>query len=220
MGFLVHCSLDSPILFFNIYRHPNTNTLSHVYNSLFDKALSARYSLIVGDFNAYHQAWRDARNDKQGEYIFRSADDHQLIILNDGAATFLSSSGPSSSTIDLSIFSRDLGLLASVSTSKDLCGSDHFPVSIVISDTSPSSFRFSHKLKFNDLQLTSLHFNLSAAYPHFNNLAASFTSSSNPLAAYDFLYSFLLNSISSLFSSGLPPPGKRAASRCKNPAPW
>jgi len=171
--------------------------------------------LFVSDFNAHHQAWGDARNDKQGEHIFRSVGDHQLIILNDGAVTFFSSSSSSFSTIDLSISTRDLGLLVSVSTT-DLCGSDHFPVNIVISDTSPSTSRFSHKLKLIDLQLISLHHKLSAAYPHFSNLTASFTSPSNLLASYDLFYSFLLDSISSFYSSDLPPSGTKATSRARN----
>jgi len=97
-------------------------------------------------------AWGDARIDKQGKHILRSIDDHQLILLNDDAATFLSSSGSSTSSIDLTISSRELGLLANVSTLSDLLGSDHFSVSVVISDTAPSSFRLSHKMKLSDPQ--------------------------------------------------------------------
>jgi len=167
MGLLLHCSLDAPITLFNFYRHPNTNTPLHVYNSLFNKASSAKYSLIVDDFNAHHQAWGDVRIDRQGEHILRSIDDHELILLNDGATTFLSSSGSSSSSIDLAISSRDLGLLASTFTFTDSCGSDHFPVSITIYNTSPSSFRFTHKIRLTKSQLTSLHIKLAAVHPQF-----------------------------------------------------
>jgi len=121
MGLILHCSLNAPITIINLYRHPNTNTSLHVYSSFFNMVLPTKYSLIVGDFNAHHQAWGDTRIDKQGEHILRSIDDYQLILLND-AATFLSGS---SSSIDLAISSRDLGLLASSSTSTDLRGSDH-----------------------------------------------------------------------------------------------
>jgi len=46
--------------------------------------------------------------------------------LNDGSSTFLSSSGTSNLCIDLTISSRDLGPLISVSTFSDLHGSDHY----------------------------------------------------------------------------------------------
>jgi len=218
MDLILHCSLDAPITTINLYRHPNTNTPFHVYSSLFNMVLPTKYSLIVGDFNAHHQAWGDTRIDKQGEHILHSINDHQFILLNDGAVTFLS--GSSSSSIDLAVSSRDLGLLASFSTTTDLRGNDHFPVSIIISDTSPSSLRFSHKIRLSKLQLISLHNKLSAAYSHFSNLTTNFPSPLNPLATYDLLYSFLLDSISSLYSSGLPPSGTRAVSCTKSPAPW
>jgi len=73
---------------------------------------SYKYSLIVGDFNAHHHGWGDLRIDGQGDAILRACDAHNLVILNDGAPTFLSSTGTSSSAIDLSISSRDLGLLS------------------------------------------------------------------------------------------------------------
>jgi len=51
-------------------------------------------------------------------------------------------------------------------------------------------------------------------------LASNFSFSSNPLATYDSLYSFLLESILSLFSTGLPPSRKKVISCARNPAPW
>jgi len=53
-----------------------------------------------------------------------------------------------------------------------------------------------------------------------SNLASNFSFSSNPLGAYDSLYSFLLESISSLFSSGLPPSRKRVIPSARILVPW
>jgi len=115
---------------------------------------------------------------------------------------FISSSGSSESTIDQIIFSRDLRLFITASTSLDLYGSDHFPVSIIISDISPSSFCHSHKLKLSKTQFFSLHYRLSTDLSKYSSLSSSPSSLPSPLSDYDLFYSFLKGSIASLLSSG------------------
>jgi len=163
----LHCSLDSPILIINLYRHPNFKTPHVFYSNLFAAASSYKYSLIIGDFNAHHQAWGDTRVDGQGDAIVRACDAHGMIILNDGLPTFISSSGHATSTIDLTIASRNLSLLTSVSTLPDLHGSDHFSVSISVAGTSPSLSKFSNRFNLSDKQLVSLHSLLAAKFPGF-----------------------------------------------------
>jgi len=158
----LHCSLDSPVLIINLYRHSNSRTPFIFYSNLFAAVSTYKYSLIIGDFNAHHQVWGDARIDGQGEAIVRACDAHNLIILNDGLPTFISSSGHASTTIDLSIASRNFGLLVSVSTFQDLHDNDYFPISISIACTSPSVFKFSNRLNLSDKQLASLHFRLAS----------------------------------------------------------
>jgi len=55
---------------------------------------------------------------------------------------------------------------------------------------------------------------------HFSSLVAGFSSSSNPLAIYNLFYSFVLDSISSLYSASLPFSEIRAILRAINPTPW
>jgi len=178
---LLYCSLDSPVLIVNLYRHPNSKTPSSFYNNLFAVISTYKYSLIVGDFNAHHHAWGDLRVDRQGDVIMRACDTPSLIILNDGSPTFISSSGHASSNIDLSIASRDLGLLALANTLQDLHGSDHFPVSISIASASPSMSSFSNRLNFIDKHLVALHSRLVSELTRFRSSIFALDALSNSL---------------------------------------
>jgi len=215
----LYCSLDSLVLIINLYRHPNSRTPSIFYSNLFTATSAYKYSLIIGDFNAHHQVWGDTRVDRQRDAIVRACDSHNLIILNDGLPTFISSSGHTSTTIDLSIASRDFGL-ASVSTFQDLYGSDHFPVSISVASTSPSMYRFSNRLKLSDKQLASLHSRLASETSRFYSLISSTTILLNPLQKYERFCSFLSDTISLFFSHGILPSRKRFISSKKSPSPW
>jgi len=216
----LHCSLDSPILIINLYRHPNSKTPFVFYSNLLAEASSHKYSLIIGDFNAHHQAWGDSRVDGQGDAIVRACDTHNMIILNDGLPTFISSSGQASSTIDLSISSRGFGLLTSVSTLQDLHGSDHFPVSISVACASPSSFRFSNRLNLPDKLLPFLHSRLAVESSKFYSTISSLAVLSNPLRMYDTFCSFLLDNISSFFPRGTLPSRRKRIPSGKSPSPW
>jgi len=55
---------------------------------------------------------------------------HNLCILNDSSSTYIHPATGSSSAIDLSIYSPDIFLDIQWKTLDDLCGSDHYPVSI------------------------------------------------------------------------------------------
>jgi len=218
LAILLYCSLDSPLLIINLYRHPNSKTPFSFYSDLFAVTASYKYSLIVGDFNAHHHSWGDSRIDGQGDAILRACDAHNLIILNDGAPTFLSSSGTSSSAIDLSISSRDLGLFSFSNTLPDLHGSDHYPIGISVSRTYPLSFRYVHRLNLSESQLSSLYCRLLNNTPKFRSRISS--TPLHPLRKYDLFCSFLLETISSLFPSGILPPKKRSVSINSSPSPW
>jgi len=153
---LLYCSLDSPILVINLYRHPNIKTSSLFYSNLFAAASAHKFSLILGNFNTHHHAWGDARIDGQGDAILRTTDLHNMVITNDGRHTFISSSGHASS-IDLSIASHDLRFLVSNATLQDLHGSDYIPVSVFVAEISPSTFQFSNRIPLTLRQFSALH---------------------------------------------------------------
>jgi len=141
--------------------------------------------------------------DGQGDAIISACDNYNLIILNDGLLTFISSLGQASSTIDLSIATRSFGLLASVSTLQDLHGSDHFPVSISVANTSPSMYRFTNKPNLSDKQLVFLFSRLSVETPRFHSFISSSSILSNLLLIYEKFCSFLSDNISPFFPHGI-----------------
>jgi len=198
---LLYCSLDFPVLIINLYR-PNSKTPSIFYSNLFAAVSASKYALIIGDFNAHHQVWGDIRVGGQRDAIVSACEAHNIIVLNDGLPTFISSSDQASSTIDLSIASRNFGLLASVSTLQDLYGSDHFPVSIFIANTSSSRYRFSNKFNLSDKQLASLYSRLSMDSSRFHSYISSSVTSMNPLQKYEKFCTFLSDIISLHFSPG------------------
>jgi len=154
---LIHCSLDLPILVINLYRHPNTKTPFLFYSNLFAAVSTHKYVLILGDFNAHHHAWGDTKIDDQGEAILKACDYQNLVIMNDGHPTFISFSGHASSSIDLAIGSRDLRLLSSTTTLQDLYGSDHFPISISLAETSSATFLYTNRIALSSRQLSIFH---------------------------------------------------------------
>jgi len=104
-------------------------------------------------------------------------DNYQMVLLNDGAPTFVWSAGTATSFIDLIIVYHSLGTLSIDSTLSDLFGSD-FSISVTISDTIPSGYGYSHKLKLSDVQLSFLYFRLLNDIQRYNNLSS--LSSSSP----------------------------------------
>jgi len=199
-----------------LYRHPNSKTPFFFYSDLFATAATYKYSLVIGYFNA----WGDSKIDSQGEVILRAYDSHSLIILNDDAPTFLSSSDTSNSSIDLSISSRDLRLFSSASTLPDLHGSDHYPISISITKTSPAPFRYAHKLNLSDPQLSFLHCRLINDTPKFRSSILHSPTPLHSLRKYDLFCSLLLETVSSLFPSGFLPPKKKHVPIGRFPSLW
>jgi len=85
LAVLLHCSLDSPLLIINLYRHSNSKTPFFFYLFAAITNASYKYSLLVADFNAHNHGWGDPKIDSQGNTVLRACDAYNLIILNDGA---------------------------------------------------------------------------------------------------------------------------------------
>jgi len=120
----------------------------------------------------------------------------------------------------VTIASRCFGLLTTVSTLQDLHGSDHFPVSISVASTSPSTYIFSNRLNLSDKQLALLYSRLNAESPKFQSVTSSPAILSNPLQTYDAFCSFLSDNISLFFPQKSLPSRKKLISSKKSPSPW
>lgn len=92
--------------------------------------------IICVDANAHHPSWGSLRADRRGRLVDGWVTDHQLHLLNTGDPTYLSSSG-SYSHIDLTICSAALSTTFSWEPSSDPFNSDHFPITITSSLSTP-----------------------------------------------------------------------------------
>ena len=94
-------------------------------------------TLVVGDFNAHHEAWHSSTNSSRaaarGELIVEAAESSSLCLLNTAHPTRLPTNGPASSP-DLSFCSAHLALTALWQPATRL-NSDHLPILINLHDT-------------------------------------------------------------------------------------
>jgi len=85
-------------------------------------------TVLCGDFNAHYTDWeRNARVDRRGRQVASWADDHALILLNDGQPTRIGRVHQRDTAIDLASVSPRLGISSSWTPLSDAVGSDHYP---------------------------------------------------------------------------------------------
>ena len=84
--------------------------------------------LLLGDLNAHHQLWGNDGNSPRGRALESIFDDLELICLNDGSFTFISSSNGARSAIDLVVSSPQLVTWFQFTVDSDPGFSDHFPI--------------------------------------------------------------------------------------------
>ncbi|GFN95519.1 RNA-directed DNA polymerase from mobile element jockey [Plakobranchus ocellatus] len=118
--------------------------------------------LVLGDFNAHSPARGDSRQDGRGRMLEMFTAENGFIILNSGKQTFVHSTYPSTSAIDLAV-SPSIAAECSWAAHSDLCGSDHFPIFLILtSNFSPSvntttfNFQKADWSRFGDLCRLSL----------------------------------------------------------------
>jgi len=102
--------------------------------------------LITGDFNSHSTLWGGTKLDRQGKMVQDILTKHNLCVLNDTSRTYIHPATGSSSAIDLSICSLDIFLHIQWKTLEDLCGIDHYLISISYGSTETSSAIPSGKL--------------------------------------------------------------------------
>lgn len=84
-------------------------------------------TLITGDFNCWHKRWGSPVNNKKGITLEKWIAQSNLIILNDGSPTHLSTHN-TLTHIDLSICTPELAIETNWTIETDFFGSDHLPI--------------------------------------------------------------------------------------------
>ena len=92
--------------------------------------------ILCADVNAHHPLWGSTEADRRGNDLYHWIEENDLVIINTGEPTFLSSSGKYTH-IDVTICSLDLASRLFWHPHHDPMTSDHFP--IIISTTLPSN---------------------------------------------------------------------------------
>ena len=92
--------------------------------------------VILGDLNAHNPLWGSTLINNKGRLIERLLTEHDISLLNDDTATYYNLHNNSTSIIDLGMCSPNVLLNFDWEVSRDLHGSDHFPIFLGINEAS------------------------------------------------------------------------------------
>ena len=124
----IKVKIDNTIIsIINIYFPPKMHLDNTILNKMIDKA--SKYKIIVGDFNAHHISW-DLESNSKGKEIAKWIKNNNLTVLNRLYPTYFHKQTNKYSNIDLALVNFDKLLKWELEILDDLCGSDHFPISI------------------------------------------------------------------------------------------
>ena len=129
---------NKPIIVASVYIPPNRSSFdSKHFHALLNQLLNKGPLLLLGDFNAHHQFWGSAQNSARGSELDTLFTDLDLICINDGTRTFLSSSYGTSSAIDLVVLSPQMATWFQFTVDDDPGFSDHFPIVLHLTFAQP-----------------------------------------------------------------------------------
>lgn len=109
--------------------------------------------IILGDFNYHHSLWGSSTCDTYGNKLVQFFHDYNLIVLNDGRPTRLTSPIQNPSAVDLTICSNNISSLLSWDIESLSHGSDHYPI-IINSPIKNSNNVLPPLLKYNIKNVT------------------------------------------------------------------
>ena len=95
--------------------------------------------LILGDWNAHHEAWHSSHSDVRGDHLAAEVEISDFCVLNEDKPTRLpqgANNNQRPSSPDVSLISAHLALAVNWSTETTLT-SDHLPIAISFNDDSP-----------------------------------------------------------------------------------
>jgi hypothetical protein len=130
-------SIHRPITVCSVYLPPNSSWAQADLQALVAQLPGP--VLLLGDFNAHHTLWGCSSTDSKGKEIADFLLSSNLCLCNDKRSTYIHPATGSRSTLDLAMCDPALYLDFDFSVYADSCGSDHFPVILKASTTSPVS---------------------------------------------------------------------------------
>lgn len=182
-------SIDTSVgklLIINVYRVPSDGkkVSENTWNRFFQSAFAENpYRIFIGgDFNSHNYLWGSSRSCQNGEALYSSLENTDLICLNNGKTTFVSRPNDSQSILDLTFVSSQLFICSSQDVWDDSMGSDHYPVITKLDVQIPISKFYSHKynLKKTDWHLFSTNLKNSL-----NSRAEDISPSTDPITSYN-----------------------------------
>ena len=90
--------------------------------------------------NAHNPMWYGDRLDKRGELLQSAIEAKNLLVLNEDQPTFYRVSDQTSSHIDLALITDTCPTEYNWNTLDDLYGSDHYPIQITATRSSPTEY--------------------------------------------------------------------------------
>ncbi|HMG39082.1 MAG TPA: reverse transcriptase domain-containing protein [Nitrososphaeraceae archaeon] len=124
-------TLNGYLKIFNSYMTPSCKFKKEDIQKIFPQ----KRSLLVGDFNAHSKLWGCSNTDQRGKIIEEILTENNLIVLNTGQSTYITSNQSNShSVIDLSISSQDIALNARHNVTNTNMGSDHYATITTINE--------------------------------------------------------------------------------------
>ena len=92
-----------------------------------------RSAIILRDFNAYSTLFGADSTDDRGRLLEELIEEHNLVVLNSGAGTFVRPSGEMSH-LDVAMASANFPRIANWTVLNDTPGSDHLPIVITVNN--------------------------------------------------------------------------------------
>ncbi|XP_018403997.1 PREDICTED: RNA-directed DNA polymerase from mobile element jockey-like, partial [Cyphomyrmex costatus] len=102
------------------------------------------------DFNAHHPSWGSGFRSSSGKILCKIIDDNDLFLLGGKTATFVKTTGTSTSVLDLVMVSSHLAPICDSEVMTDTLGSDHFPVITTVGTQVFLKSKFCYKLPVSD----------------------------------------------------------------------
>ena len=118
----------------NVYHRPSDNITDDVIND-YRKLFNAynRSAIILGDLNVYSKPFGADSKDDRGRLLEEVIEEHNLVVLNTGAGTFVHSSGEMSH-LDVAMASANISRIANWTVLDETLGSDHLPIVITVNN--------------------------------------------------------------------------------------